>query len=252
MLDVKKLERRWLKYKLRRYTPWLGGTVAIIIIPTTIFFLWDNDAPLIVAHNTTLATNQSNAVKPISPTATIPENNDTFIEPSMSFIDSYSNIPQPVIQPPRETQIIVPAKKTTLPAQQQSITSNEPPSSKISPQPMSKSVKNEVPLAINRNESKLDIEELERRFKNGSNADLGLFIARYYYDHGNYNEALNYALKTNEINKNLESSWLIFAKSLVKLGKVEQAKKTLQIYLDQSNSESAKSLLNSIEQGTFK
>jgi two-component SAPR family response regulator len=107
-------------------------------------------------------------------------------------------------------------------------------------------------LSINRNESKINIEDLKLRFKETSNANLGLFIARYYYDHGDYNEAYNYALKTNTMNSRIDESWIIFSKSLVKLGKTDQAKKTLQLYLSQSNSESAKALLDSIERGSFK
>ncbi|MGD9654962.1 MAG: tol-pal system YbgF family protein, partial [Sulfuricurvum sp.] len=107
-------------------------------------------------------------------------------------------------------------------------------------------------LSINRNESKLDIEGLQRRFKETSNANLGLFIARYYYDQGNFNEAYNYALRTNTLNSKIDESWLIFSKSLVKLGKSDQAKKTLQLYISQSGSETAKILLDSIEKGNFK
>ena len=105
---------------------------------------------------------------------------------------------------------------------------------------------------MKRDSSTFDISEIENRFKENSNPHLGLYIARYHYDHGNYNEAYNYALKTNAINNNIEESWLIFAKSLVKLGKSDQAKKTLQFYISQSNSENAKNLLNSIEQGNIK
>ena len=50
----------------------------------------------------------------------------------------------------------------------------------------------------------------------------------------------------------MDESWIIFAKSLVKLGKTEQAKKTLQAYIGESNSDSARSLLDSIERGSFK
>ena len=116
-----------------------------------------------------------------------------------------------------------------------------------------KSNNHEGSLSINRNnESKLDINDLQRRFKETSNANLGLFIARYYYDHGNYDEAYNYALKTNNLNNRIDESWILFSKSLVKLGRTDQAKKTLQLYISQSNSEAARALLDTIERGNFK
>jgi len=108
------------------------------------------------------------------------------------------------------------------------------------------------PSTINRDTVTFDIHEIEDRFQNNSNPHLGLYIARYHYDHGNYSEAYNYALKTNAINNTIEESWLIFAKSMVKLGKSDQAKKTLQLYISQSNSDSARSLLESLEKGESK
>lgn len=100
---------------------------------------------------------------------------------------------------------------------------------------------------VKREESPLNINELQERFQTSPNPSLGVFIARYHYDHANYTDAYNYALKTNAINNKIEDSWLIFAKSLVKLGKTDQAKKTLQLYISQSNSTTAKSLLDSLD-----
>lgn len=121
-----------------------------------------------------------------------------------------------------------------------------------SPKPAVAGAQGERGLLINRNENKTDIEELQNRFKETSNANLGLYIAKYHYDRGNYAEAYNYALKTNAINSRIEESWLLFSKALVKLGRTEQAKKTLQLYVQQSDSDAAKALLNSIEKGAFK
>ena len=106
--------------------------------------------------------------------------------------------------------------------------------------------------SINRDTEVFDIHEIEERFKSNSNPHLGLYIARYHYDHANYTEAYNYALKTNAINNTVEESWLIFAKSLVKLGKTDQAKKTLQQYISHSNSDNARNLLDSLEKGDGK
>ena len=131
----------------------------------------------------------------------------------------------------------------------QAVAINNTPSVPTSPPPSI--VKTKIPT-MKRDSGTFEISEIEDRFRENSNPHLGLYIARYYYERGKYNEAYNYALKTNAINNNMEESWLIFAKSLVKLGKSEQAKKTLQFYISQSNSESAKNLLNSIEQGNVK
>ncbi|MDP3291074.1 MAG: CDC27 family protein [Sulfuricurvum sp.] len=168
----------------------------------------------------------------------------------MDFVQSFqTTIP--------ETQIATaPAPQRALPPQQSIPVPkvlNIPSSTSIkAPPPAISPLSGDKSLSLNRNESKLDIESVERRFKETSNPNLGLFIARYHYDHGNYSEAYNFSLKTNSMNSKIDESWIIFAKSLVKLGRVEQAKKTLHLYISESNSESARSLLDSIEQGTFK
>lgn len=251
MLDVKKLERRWLKYKVRTYFPLIAGFIVLISIAGTSLILLSSDPKPSVKSD--IAPKSSNAsVQKASTEATSPvvEENTTWIEPSMNFVNTFTVEPASSIQPSTPVNTKVYNKGVSPSAVPSSPYVQEVPSNPI--QPIQKSIKNESPMAINRNETKLEIEALERRFKENSNSNLGVFIAKYYYDHGNYNESLNYALKTNEINNNLEDSWIIFAKSLAKLGKTDQAKKTLKIYLDQSNSESAKNLLNSLEQGGFK
>jgi two-component SAPR family response regulator len=96
------------------------------------------------------------------------------------------------------------------------------------------------------------MEGIIKRFKKNNSPALSLFIAKKYYEAEDYHNAYNYALITNNINREIESSWIIFSKSLVKLGKKELAIKTLQEYTGQSKSRSAKILLDEIQTGKFK
>lgn len=57
---------------------------------------------------------------------------------------------------------------------------------------------------------------------------------------------------TNQLDKNNEDSWLIFSRSLVKLGKPKQATKALSEYIKYSHSNNAEILLNDIATGKFK
>ena len=95
-------------------------------------------------------------------------------------------------------------------------------------------------------------EDVIKRFKKNNNPALSLFIAKKYYELENYDQSYNYALITNEINDNIDSSWIIFAKSLVKLNKREEAIKTLNKYIQHSHSNQAKILLDEIKSGKFK
>jgi hypothetical protein len=253
MLDIKNLERRWLKYKVKSFLPYITVTILSITLLIGIS-IWMGSK-----KTETKPIVQQKIISPslniTKPTISTTEDNTTFIEPSMEFVQSFQNT-QPLsevsapttvgikksIQQPTSTAITTP-KTITMPEY-------SPAPTAIST--VSKTITNNKSLSINRDESKLDINTLERRFKETSNANLGLFIARYYYDRGDYNEAYNYALKTNNTNDKIDESWIIFSKSLVKLGRTDQAKKTLQVYISQSNSENARGLLDMIENGNFK
>lgn len=97
-----------------------------------------------------------------------------------------------------------------------------------------------------------DLRDVIKRFNNNHNPALSLFIAKKYYQTEDYKNAYDYALATNEINNNIEESWIIFSKSLVKLGKKEMAVETLKRYVNHSRSSQAKQLLEEIQSGKFK
>ena len=255
MLDIKKLERRWLKYKLKSFLPYIAVVLLSVslIIGTSLWISSEKteEKPTFQQKKVLLSINTAKS------SISVAENNVTLIEPSMEFVQSFQNTQlttENTIQASHsassDNKLVQPSPKTSLPISK-TITMPEyspPPATLPS---LSKTNSNKS-LSINRDESKLDIITLERRFKETSNANLGLFIARYYYDRGDYNEAYNYALKTNNVNDRIDESWIIFSKSLVKLGRADQAKKTLQVYISQSSSDNAKVLLDMIENGSFK
>ncbi len=235
MLDIRNLEHRWIKYKIKSYAPHIVSAIIVTIMVLLLPFIWsDSKENKSISEATSLI---SSTPKATSAAKQLNEETSTVLEPSMDFVQSF----QPST-PITQTVSTVPPKI------------EKPSLTTIAPAPTLETVssKGTPSFALNRNESKIDIENIERRFKETSNPNLGLFIARYHYDHGNYNEAYNFSLKTNTLNSKMDESWIIFAKSLIKLGKTEQAKKTLQVYISEFNSESARSLLESIEQGSFK
>jgi hypothetical protein len=250
VLDIHNLERRWIKYKIKSYLPHIITIVIAFILLLLLVFTWSSSEILstnsekIPPQNSTKITTQ----KPLSSEQKPPE----LLEPSMDFVQSFQTSQPAVIEPstPPSPSIIEKPVKEIVPIPKV-ITMPEAVPLKPSQTSVASSSHNKA-LSLNRNESKFDIESIENRFKETSNPNLGLFIARYYYDHGNFSEAYNFSLKTNTLNSKIEESWIIFSKSLVKLGKTDQAKKTLQLYISESNSDSARMLLDSIERGSFK
>jgi len=249
MLNIPLLERRWLKYKIKSYFPHillllLAATITVVIA----IFIHVKESNKYTA-STLVKEKPKNIVIQTKDT-----NTEIILEPSMQFIETMTSTinqnPAPSINisslTPKKVEIIqkiIPLSTPTKIAQN-IITP---------PQLISPAIKSiNKPSSIKRDTAAFDIHEIEDRFKNNSNPHLGLYIARYHYDHENYNEAYNYALKTNAINNTIEESWLIFAKSMVKLGKIDPAKKTLQLYISQSNSDAARNLLDSLEKDVSK
>lgn len=244
VLDISRLERRWLKYKIKKLFPYALLIATILIFGFTLPFILSTKSSLIP---------QIALKKDPAKVIVITENNEgaMILEPSMHFIESMDVSSDPA------TRIAINIPSLTVPVQ--------PPKTPISSLPaltpavvQKQAVKAPLPTVkgnlttIKRDDAAFDIHEIENRFKDNSNPNLGVYIARYHYDHGNYIEAYNYALKTNSINNSIDDNWLIFAKSLVKLGKEETAKKTLQLYISNSNSKAAKNYLDTLDKESLK
>ncbi len=86
-------------------------------------------------------------------------------------------------------------------------------------------------------------KDVEKRFYQSHELEDSLFLARAYFNRGNYKKAEYWALQTNRINQNIEESWLIFVRSKVKLGHKNEAINILESYIKRSHSEEAKKLL---------
>ncbi len=130
--------------------------------------------------------------------------------------------------------------------QDRTVASAEPEKNRLEKKPAKKPV-----LTIQRESDMKDIQDVIARFKKNKNPALSLFVAKRYYAIGNYQKAYNYALITNELDSDIEDSWLIFAKSLYKLDQKEMAIKTLRTYQSESGSVKARITLEQMESGTF-
>lgn len=248
MLDISKLERRWLKYKIKKILPYALLITTVVILGFTIPFALSNKQ-----SSKVLIALKKDTVKVKVPNTTNDER-IMVLEPSMHFIEAMDAPSNPMTN----TAIFVSTSTKPAPFPKTSIA---PTTSLPAPTPViaqTQATKTPQPIvkgrlaSIKRDDISFDIHEIEDRFKNNSNPNLGVYIAKYHYDHGNYSEAYNYALKTNSINNSIDDNWLIFAKALVKLGKEDQAKKTLQLYISNSNSQNAKNYLDSLNKENSK
>ena len=288
MLNIPELEQRWLRYKIKSTIPYLIILTSLIIITIVIYIIVENTS-LTDQNNTVNITKDIQSKENITDNKQIintkiieindsspynqnitPKNQisqvytkentiqkqpvDTFkLSPSMNFMQSMQNYAEPYYN-----HDIINEKKST-----NKINSNKPQKENevIEVDAVEEEVieaDNQIvedkpkKIVIQRRNTENDIKGIIKRFKKNNNPALSLFIAKKYYELANYHQSYNYALITNQINKDIEASWLIFAKSLVKLGKKDMAIRTLQEYVKSSHSGSAKILLNEIRSGKFK
>ena len=107
------------------------------------------------------------------------------------------------------------------------------------------------PIEIEKHSVDEDLSDVITRFKKTNNPVLSLFLAKKYYSMKNYDQAYNYALVTNQLDNKIDMSWIIFSKSLVKLGQKDMAISTLKTYINNSRSPNAAALLEEIQEGRF-
>jgi hypothetical protein len=88
---------------------------------------------------------------------------------------------------------------------------------------------------------------MKKKFEQNKNPREALLISKAYYRAGDYSQAERWALVANNLDKNLDESWLLFAKAKDKLGKKSEALKILVAYYRTSKSPKAKILIDKIK-----
>lgn len=268
MFNINELEKKWLRYKIKSYIPH-----AIIVVVMSVMILGminyqsiqniitkkapniekveDSSVPKNEVPKTTIQGTQNHALKEDTiehaPTQTAekkieqPIHKDTkiVISPSLNFINEIGSATTSDLTPEKVTPLVTETPIEEIEVMKE-VEIKEIPT-----------FKNEVKNSVNikRQNTQSDIEDVIKRFKKNNSPALSLFIAKNYFELGDYNQAYNYALITNEIDNNIEASWIIFAKSLVKLGQKDKAIATLKEYIKHSKSSNAKTLLDEIVLG---
>lgn len=274
MLNTRDLENRWFKYKIKSYIPYIIITLSsiVIIVVLSFFINSDEEDKTIILVDKKEAepqqkyVNQKNKTVNIKipeekvksealvPTKATLDNNSSNhdkslkLSPSLNFIKKmqHSSLPYYDNEPAAYHKVKTTKKDPVeeIVEEIQDLTVNEA---------TNVTVEEEVKkITINRRDAADDIKHIIKRFKKNNNPALSLFVAKKYYELGDYHKAYNYALITNQINRDIEASWIVFSKSLVKLNEKEMAIKTLKEYIENSHSSSAKILLDEIVSGKFK
>ena len=279
MLNTRELEKRWLAYKIKSYIP--HAIIISAILTIAIFVNMIKEAKTTQEKEIVAIINATDVKKDKIEVKQVPEQISTPKPEKIEVIEEYvAKQEQTAIEQYEELKLkpslsfMKKIQSSNFPYYQEEVNSKKPNAKKTNKQkektldiailetPTVESsaltkINNDEELTdnrivIDRHNAKDDINTIIKRFKKNNNPALSLFIAKKYYELGDYHNSYNYALITNQINNSIEDSWIVFSKSLVKLDKKDMAIKTLKDYIKDSYSNNAKILLDDIQSGKFK
>ncbi len=220
MYEIKQLEERWQRYKIKQYAPAGILSIAFIFVVISGIFLSSDHAKAHIGlpsntkmHNVKLESNPMIAK----------------LETGGSF-DAKSS--KPVIKHNVEDALFLDPNDATFPVAPVSATpkAKQKVVIKIKKVPVDKSV----------------LENVIERFKKEKDPYDSLFLASTYYSSGEYAKAHDWAVETNKI-ANINESWMVLAKAKYKLGKKEEALELLKSFLKTQDSKEAEKLMEKIQ-----
>ncbi|NLY03566.1 MAG: hypothetical protein GXZ15_01795 [Campylobacter sp.] len=94
-------------------------------------------------------------------------------------------------------------------------------------------------------------ESLENKFYSTGNIIYSLDLAQQAYDKKNYDEAIKWALISNDIDKNNVQSWILFAKANYKKGNQRDALIALENFNTRNPNPEVRSVINQIKAGAL-
>jgi tetratricopeptide (TPR) repeat protein len=252
MYDIPELERKWKKYKRNQIRKPILIGVGVIALVGALSFIASTYL------NNGSKKNTNNVVK----TAVnikkeqVAKNEENSIVIRKVPINSAStnkntNIPQPSDQNTAEIDLSkATIVKTNVPDDEiRVIGFDEKEKEKVKKKYEDVLVPKQSSKDIKAKEALVEVEE---RFKASQDPKDSLWLARKYYEMGDYAKAETWAINTNNIDGDIEESWLIFAKARAKQGDRVDAIKVLQSYYDETGSKKAKALLDKLRRGEFK
>ncbi|MFT7879833.1 MAG: CDC27 family protein [Sulfurimonas sp.] len=249
MYDIEKLEKDWVAYNKKKKRPFYIFSFFIILSVSLVLTVYFNDflnGKLKGLFNSVT----KDEVKSITKVAPLKETNNSVLKKESSIaIDEFPEKPVKVAKSP---QIIIEEKpkpydiaiKEPVLEEVESLNKREKPTQ--SSQKKDSSSK-KIHLDILETSSVTAYKDVERRFYQTHDTDDSLFLAKSYFNRGEYKKAEYWALQTNKVDNTIEESWLLFAHSKAKMGQKKDAIKVLKSYIGKSNSLEARRLLEKIK-----
>ncbi|WP_321777963.1 hypothetical protein [Sulfurimonas sp.] len=245
MLNINELENRRRKYKIKTYLPYGVISLSLIVISSIILILFTSDEnkeqkmiqepklKKVVIEKIIVKKEVSKIVEEKTPKTKM------ILSPSLNFMSNIKHNTLSHYENEKLTSLNKQKKERKKVVKRKKRKEKE-------------YIEKINTILIKRQNTQEDIKHVIKRFKKNNNPALSLFVAKKYYELEQYDKSYNYALVTNQINDNIDASWIIFSKSLVKLNQKKEAMKILKKYINYSKSPRAKILLEDIKSGKFK
>jgi len=222
MYNIKALEEEWKRYNRKRRRP-LYLLLFVVLVASIAVTLWMNAD--IAGEYRKLLSSESTDGKTMEHTESI------YVD--KAFVSLEKRIRETLVDAPMEPDTNMEISDTQVAG-----------TAGKKPERVKKKLHIEV---IETGKSRSSFKEVEKRFRLGHDTDDSLFLAKSYYERGNYKKAEYWALQTNKVNENIEESWLLFAKAKAKRGQRNEAIRILNAYIKRTNSIEAKVLLEKIK-----
>jgi len=247
MYDIKPLEEEWKQYKKNQRKPYIIAAMILIGMLIGSFYFFNTNKNIL-------------AKLPSFSTTSVSQNNDnrdesiTLVNNAFHKIQIHKKEVIEVIKPivKVHTQIRIEEPVPILPIVNNIPILDEKPRKvvvhkeivhKKVTKPIREKPRKRMHLNIVESSSVSAYRDVEKRFYQSHDTDDSLFLAKSYFRKGNYKKSEYWALQTNKVSSNIEESWIIFAKSKVKLGRKNEAIQILNNYVKRSKSRSARNLL---------
>ena len=237
MYDIKLLEEEWEQYNKKRKKPLFFGLslFALLLIAAGVFFAFGDQWIQKNENNSTQAAVKKQKTEVLLNDAidTLAVKKENRIEISRENTENSTEIDDPMRESTFKIELSDKPEAVKAPVIKKE-TEEEKPRKKMH-------------LNIIQTSSVSAYDDVKERFRSMPNTDDSLFLARAYYSRGNYNKAIYWAVETNKLDANIDESWMIFAKSKVKTGHKNEARRILNTYIKKSGSMTAKAYLKKIQ-----
>lgn len=247
MYDIKPLEEEWKRYQKKKKRPYIIIFFVLVLLGagiTVLYYTKDMNVHILPTEKNTTARPKQKTVVFVEdgPVKQLQTDQESAEEEQREVSDEIvENLPLPsgktVRKKPRVKMNIVTTEMPT-------VRKRTVKKTKMQTMPHKK-----VHLHITETSAANAYKEVARRFRETKDPDDSLFLARMYYNKGQYKKAEYWALQTNMVDSNIEEGIFIFVKAKTKRGHRNEAIRILSKYIKQTNSRAARILLQKIKKG---